>query len=104
MTRKKINSLASTAQRKALINWSKIVRNRDGNKCVVCKTTEHLNAHHILEKRYYGAIKYDPNVGVTVCAKCHLFSKYSAHKNGVWFTLWLQENRPEQYDWILKNL
>lgn len=91
-------------KRKALQNWSKLVRDRDGNKCVVCGNCERIQAHHILEKRYYPEIKFDINVGISLCPHCHLFSKFSFHKNGIWSFIWLQKNRPNQLEWILQQL
>ena len=50
--------------------WKKIaqmVKERDGNKCVICGSTENLNAHHI----GYDGDCLDENDIVTLCNRCH---------------------------------
>jgi hypothetical protein len=55
------------------INLSKIIKNRDNNKCVDCGSTDNLNAHHLY---YYVNLtppwEYPNEALVTVCEKCHL--------------------------------
>jgi 5-methylcytosine-specific restriction endonuclease McrA len=87
-----------------LREWGKAIRERDG-ACQICGAVKFLNAHHILPKEYYKEHMYDLKNGITLCAgKCHRFGKYSAHKNSIFFAKWLQENKPEIYQWILKRL
>ena len=50
--------------------WKKIaqmVKERDGHKCVICGSTENLNAHHI----GYDGDCLDENDIVTLCNRCH---------------------------------
>ena len=50
--------------------WKQIaqmVKERDGNKCVICGSTENLNAHHI----GYDGDRMDENDIVTLCNRCH---------------------------------
>ena len=50
--------------------WKQIaqmVKERDGNKCVICGSTENLNAHHI----GYDGDCLDENDIVTLCNRCH---------------------------------
>ena len=44
-----------------------MVKDRDGNKCVICGSTENLNAHHI----GYDGDRMDENDIVTLCNRCH---------------------------------
>ena len=44
-----------------------MVKDRDGNKCVICGSTENLNAHHIC----YDGDCLDENDIVTLCNRCH---------------------------------
>lgn len=104
ITKKKLLSLARSQKRKALADWSKAVRNRDDNKCVVCGHTEHLNAHHILPKETYKELMLEVMDGITLCSSHHKFGKFSAHKNGIWFSHWLKINRPEQYAWAIEHM
>lgn len=82
-----------------LKNWSKQVQERDGNKCIVCGKTTHVQAHHVLDKKYYKEYSLDINVGVSLCVHHHKWSSHAAHTNPVWFVAWLEKNRPEQLKW-----
>ena len=44
-----------------------MVKDRDGNKCVICGSTENLNAHHI----GYDGDRLNENDIVTLCNRCH---------------------------------
>ncbi len=104
ITKKKQQSLARTSKRKQLTEWSLAVRERDGKKCVVCGREDYLNAHHILPKENYKEFMYELINGVTLCPTHHKFGKYSAHKNQMWFAVFLQKNRKTQYTWATKNI
>lgn len=93
---------AKTLRRKLLHKFSLAVRERD-KSCVICGQTNRLQAHHILEKKYYPEFRTDEMNGITLCAKHHLFCRCAAHTNAVWFSLWLQTNRPEQFELEKKN-
>ena len=79
--------------------WSKVIRLRDDNQCQICGSKVHLNAHHIVPKEIK-VLRFNLDNGVTLCAKCHRFGIYSAHKNGLYFSLWLQKVKPNQYDYL----
>ena len=102
--KKSKTKLAAIASRKKLAEWSRLVRERDNYTCLICGSTNRPQAHHVLEKYYYKKTMYDPRVGITVCAKCHKFNKYSCHTNPLWFVKWLKEHRPEQYDFCIGEL
>jgi len=87
-----------------LNHWSKEVRNRDGNKCVVCGAEKYLNAHHILSKKFFRKLALEPTNGISLCPRHHSFGGCSAHMNGVWFTEWLRVHRPDQYKWVLGKM
>jgi len=88
-------------RRNSLKEWSKIVMERDGNKCAICGSTEMLNSHHILDKIHYKELQTDPNVGIVLCVRHHKYGKYAAHFNAIWFSEWIRIHRPEQYAWLL---
>ena len=46
---------------------AEMVKERDGHKCVICGSTENLNAHHI----GYDGDRMDENDIVTLCNRCH---------------------------------
>lgn len=90
--------------KKQLENWSKKVRERDGNKCFICNSTKRLQAHHILPKKLWSKHKLDLNVGISLCCRHHAFGKESVHRGIGDLLLFekLQKERPEQYAYIKK--
>lgn len=54
----------------ALICWSKAVKNRD-KACVICGSTDRLEAHHIIYKKYNPQLSLNVNNGITLCKKHH---------------------------------
>lgn len=84
---------------KAHKDWSKEVKERDNNKCVICGETKNLNAHHLIP---WEIEKFRFNVmnGITLCAKHHTRYSYhiSPHSDGSFlFFVWLMENSPYQF-------
>jgi len=90
------------ARRKALESWSKAVRERDSWTCQICGNTKYINSHHIVPKEIK-EFRTELNNGVTLCPICHKFGQKSAHKNALWFIVWLQRHKPVQYDYLLWN-
>ena len=90
---------ARIAKRKAFAEWAKLVKARD-KCCIICDSTERLNAHHIIP-RSNKQFALDLDNGLTCCVLHHKFSyDISAHKNPFVFYRWIEENKPE----LLKNL
>lgn len=53
--------------------WSRAVRKRDRNRCVMCGKAEGLQAHHWLFRRSHSlALSVDICGGVTLCYGCHI--------------------------------
>lgn len=92
--------------RRQLEIWSKKVRDRDGNKCVLCGSTEHVQAHHLMPKKFWKNYRFELNNGVSLCCKCHSFGKWSVHRGVGDYELFcfLQKNRPEQWDWYSETV
>lgn len=60
--------------------WSKCVRLRDYNKCIICGKTEKLQAHHCLVRAALSLrTRFIIDNGVSLCYRCHLIE---IHKNG----------------------
>jgi predicted Zn-ribbon and HTH transcriptional regulator len=57
-------------QRK-LTRWSKKVRNKDNNKCVICSSIVNLNAHHLNGWNWDIDNRTNIDNGVTLCEECH---------------------------------
>ncbi len=53
------------------IEWSRAVRNRDGNKCQKCGSLEKLHAHHIIPWRKNEVLRFELTNGITYCNSCH---------------------------------
>lgn len=90
--------------RTQLKNWSKAVRERDGNKCAVCGSSEHIQAHHIVQRKFNKELRFDIENGISLCPKHHSFGGWSAHMGGFWFNVWLEENRPNQFVYLKANI
>jgi hypothetical protein len=97
VTKKKLASLARSAKRKALHEWSLAVRARDGNKCAVCGKTEYLNAHHLVPKERFPQHQLNVDNGISLCPSCHKYGSFSFHRHPLWSAQWLEQNRPKQY-------
>lgn len=51
--------------------WSKFVRLRDLQRCVVCHCSHRISAHHILRKSFLSGARFEPGNGITLCLSCH---------------------------------
>ena len=104
LTKKKQQSMARTAKRKYLADWSKVVREKYNNVCAICEQPHaRLNSHHLIEKSKLSAeMKLDPNLGIALCPIHHRFgAAISAHSNPIMFVKWLQENKPDAYEYVV---
>ena len=104
ITRKKLASMARTAKRKALADWSISVRNRDGNKCTICGRTEFIDAHHLIPKERFKEYMFEIMNGISLCKKHHKFADYSFHRHPFWSVIWLKNNRPDQFNWVVDRI
>lgn len=121
--RRRLKRVLKAVPRKTLAEWSKSVRSCD--RCAVCgtgirkKTDSNgqqlkskkgkllftkLDAHHLLPKERYQEYRCVRINGICLCPTHHKYGKYSAHRNPIWFALWLQINRPHQYQWCLDHM
>ena len=57
--------------RSRLEKWAQEVKNRDGNRCVICGSTDNLDAHHIIPKRTHPEFEFQVENGVTLCREHH---------------------------------
>lgn len=54
--------------------WSRVIRDRDHNHCVVCGNPGRVEAHHIVRKTFFPGLRFETGNGITLCAeKCHRF-------------------------------
>lgn len=51
--------------------WRKLVKIKDGNKCVICGSTKKLHCDHIKPQKRFPELKFDINNGRVLCFECH---------------------------------
>jgi hypothetical protein len=103
---KKERKLSHSFNRKMDKVWSLTVRMRANFKCEMCgqtPTPRALAAAHILP-REITEFRWDPNNGLALCSRCHVYSPTSFHQNPLFFVDWLQKNRPLIYQYLMNNL
>ena len=76
--------------------WSRLVKEKAGNKCEYCDKNSGLNSHHVFS-RSNKRVRWDLDNGVCVCVLHHIFGLFSAHKAPIEFVEWLKDYRGE--DW-----
>jgi 5-methylcytosine-specific restriction endonuclease McrA len=76
---------------------------RDNYECQICRhkldkaKPRGTAVHHIIPRQYKGLFLDLDNL-ITLCSRCHRWSKNSPHQNALWFAEWLKKNKPEQYN------
>lgn len=87
--------------------WAKKIRERD-KWCQICGPglalaegwkAPKLAAHHLIP-REFDEYRWDIDNGMLLCVHHHVWGKFSAHKNPIWFADWLIMNR---YD-VIKQM
>lgn len=69
--------------------WSIKVRERAGNCCEYCGSTNMVQAHHIIPRTHKGT-RWDINNGTALCFRHHL---HWAHKDSIAFYEWISTKR-----------
>lgn len=54
----------------ALRTWGKVIKNRD-KTCVICGSTDKIEAHHIIHRSKYPELSFLENNGITLCKTHH---------------------------------
>jgi len=89
---------------KRMKEWKIFIRNNAGNRCERCRAIGILHPHHILPKERYPEFKTEIKNGILLCPTHHKYGKFSAHRNPIWFSQWLQKNNFEKYKFALDNI
>lgn len=76
--------------------WSKLVKEKAGNKCEYCGKVDGLNSHHIFS-RSNRSVRWDDENGVSLCVSHHVFGNFSAHKSPIEFVEWVKTRRGEEW-------
>ena len=85
--------------------WAEAVKNRDNNKCVICRATKIVCAHHLIPWELE-PFRYDVNNGISLCPKHHTRYSYglSPHSDGAaLFYFWIFNHKPEVWKWLEEN-
>lgn len=51
--------------------WSRFIKARDGHQCVICRSSDRVQAHHIFRRSLYPYGWFQPGNGITLCYECH---------------------------------
>ena len=87
-------------EKEADIAFSKSVKARDFWQCAICNSHENLHCHHILPRERRD-LRHDFLNAITLCCLHHKFSlEISPHKNAFEFFVWLERNRPQQFEYL----
>ena len=102
MHSKMVSKYLSTKEHK---EWSKAIRDMEGQCAVNDNCSPTLNAHHLIPKEIK---KYRSNInnGICLCGKHHTRWGFglSPHSDASFlFFLWLQKHRPTQFDWVQEH-
>jgi hypothetical protein len=60
-----------STRKKCLRVWSRFIRIRDAYRCVICGSTDGLNAHHVVRKVTFRRSELETGNGITLCRDCH---------------------------------
>ena len=80
--------------------WSKIVRDRAGNKCELCGGQTMLQAHHMITKGCCGFLRYSLENGMCLCQGCH-YTFHNKDSQTAWEAFLL--SRPADYYYIKEH-
>ena len=51
--------------------WAKMIKHRDGYKCVRCQSADRIEAHHLVQYKLDQDKRWELSNGETLCFKCH---------------------------------
>ena len=89
----------STENRKADDIWKAAIRKRDVS-CQVCgKKDGRLNAHHLIPREFKD-YRWNFDNGILLCVHHHTLGKLSAHKNPLWFVMWMRKYQRAKLGWM----
>jgi|SRR3990167_6866946 len=100
LTKRYLSKLAKRDRNKKDVEWRKLVKIRDNNKCCICNNAKFVHIHHILP-RENKMLRHDVSNGVALCPLHHKYSlEISAHRNSFAFYIWLMNNKRVQYEYL----
>lgn len=84
--------------------WSQCIHLKHNETCAVDdKCSGNLEAHHLITRNHRNT-RHEVSNGILLCSLHHKYStELSPHGGPVGFGIWMEANRPEQWDWVIKN-
>lgn len=104
LAKRKANPRSLYWKKKCDALWSKLIKLRDGHKCIVCGTTVGLQSHHLIDKTVI-LYRHELLNGVAACRKHHALDvALSAHKAAWNFEESIRQALPlEQWIWWVEH-
>ena len=80
--------------------WSKLIKERDGHKCVLCPNTTLLESHHCVPVAIQPELMNDLSNGVTLCHCCHICkvhggSTFDLSNYKLFIPIWLEHMKQD---------
>jgi len=85
---------------RAMTLWGEIVRTK--GTCEKCGRVGRVEAHHLITRAVKSLCHKIEN-SIALCFHCHRVEPGSAHEDPVVFTQWLNNVKPDQYQWVMEN-
>ena len=84
--------------------WSICIHLKHAHTCAVDKDCSgNLEAHHLITRSHRNT-RHEITNGILLCSLHHKYStELSPHAGPVGFGVWMEKNRPEQWDWVICN-
>ena len=102
LQKKKDNTRSKYWKTKAMAMWGKF-QHHINRSCIVCGTTENLNAHHLISRSNV-MLRNHPENCAMLCVNHHNFdNKISAHQAPLGFIRFLEKERPEMIEFMEEN-
>ena len=105
MTKTQQKKLNVKTRRRLLRLWS--TKGRENAICFLCGTTERLQAHHMFEKKFHKALRYDIANRCILCASCHRFKGATVaggmHSSPKAVMTWIKANN-SSYAYLCANM
>ena len=89
--------------RKCLFLWKAVAKLRAGGVCEYCGTNKRLNIHHIESFSTNKGLRFDLENALCLCATCHKFGRFSAHRSFVFVYLILTQKRPFSLSYLIQH-
>jgi 5-methylcytosine-specific restriction endonuclease McrA len=104
--RKKEKRRLRKEDKQKFIEWRKKVLERDCHTCQISgkQTGGNLHVHHILDRKNFPQFRFEVMNGIALNFRNHKVGGLSPHMNSIYFSEWLKEHKPLQWNWAIDQL